>query len=77
MFSIGIIFFNMVDTTPLFLFISYFGVPEPRIDLGTAIQQHDALPVGYVAIISSHLRECAYVSFFPESTISLEFLFNN
>ena len=41
----------MVATLPLFLFISYFGVPKPRIELGTALQQHDALPVGYVATL--------------------------
>ena len=44
----------MVATPPLFEFISYFGVPEPRIELGTALQQHDqydALPVGYVATL--------------------------
>ena len=39
----------MVATPPLFSFISYFGVPEPRIELGAALQQHDELPVGYVA----------------------------
>ena len=37
----------MVAMPPLFKFISYFGVPE----LGTALQQHDALPVGYVATL--------------------------
>jgi len=41
-------YFNMVATPPLFLFISCFGVPEPRIELGAALQKHDALPVGYV-----------------------------
>ena len=25
-------------------------MPEPRIELGAALQQHDALPVGYVAM---------------------------
>ena len=39
----------MVATPPLFKFISYFGVPEPRIELGAALQQHEALPVGYIA----------------------------
>ena len=39
----------MVATPPLCLFLSYFGVPVPRIELGTALQQHEALPVGYVA----------------------------
>ena len=41
----------MVATLPFFLFISYFGVPEPRSELGTALQQHDTLPVGYVATL--------------------------
>jgi len=41
----------MVASPPLFLFISCFGVPEPRIELGAALQQHDALPVGYVATL--------------------------
>ena len=27
-------------------------MPEPRIELGAALQQHDALPVGYVATFS-------------------------
>ena len=30
---------------------SNFGVPEPRIELGAALQQHDVLPVGYVATL--------------------------
>ena len=38
----------MVAIPPLFLFISCFGVPELRIELGAALQQQDALPVGYV-----------------------------
>jgi len=41
----------MVSTPPLFSFISYFGVPEPRIELGAALKQHDALPVCYVATL--------------------------
>jgi len=41
----------MVATPPLFKFISYFGVPAPRIEHRTALQQHHALPVGYVATI--------------------------
>ena len=28
-----------------------FWVSEPRIELGAALQQHDALPVGYVAYL--------------------------
>ena len=27
-------------------------MPEPRIELGADLQQHDALPVGYVATLS-------------------------
>jgi len=45
----------MVATPPLLLFISYFGVPEPRIELGAALQQHDALPVGYVATLVGYV----------------------
>ena len=45
----------MVATPPLFLFISYFGVPEPRIELRTALQQPDGLPVGYVATLKGYV----------------------
>ena len=31
-------------------------MPEPRrIELGTALQQHDALPVGYVATLVGYI----------------------
>ena len=30
-------------------------VPEPRIELGSALQQHDALPVGYVATLVGYV----------------------
>ena len=45
----------MVATPPLFSFISYFGVPEPRIELGAALQQHNVLPVCYVATLICHV----------------------
>ena len=45
----------MVATPPLFQFISYFVVPEPRIELGASLQQHDALPVGYVATLVGYV----------------------
>ena len=45
----------MVATPPLFYCISYFGVHEPRIELGAALQQHDALPVGYVATLVGYV----------------------
>ena len=45
----------MVATPPLFLFISCFGVPELRIKLRAALQQHDALPVGYVATLVGYV----------------------
>ena len=47
---------NMVATPPLFQFISYFGVPEPRIKLRAALQQQDELPVGYVASLNGLRR---------------------
>ena len=43
----------MVATPPSFNLFHILGVPEPRIELGAALQQHDALPVG--SFYSAHL----------------------
>ena len=37
------------------IFKTYFGVPEPRIELGTGLQQHDGLPVGFVATLVGYM----------------------
>ena len=29
-------------------------MPEPRIELGSALQQHDMLPVGYIATLKGY-----------------------
>ena len=38
-------------TATLFVYFMFWGA-EPRIELGAALQQHDALPVGYVATLN-------------------------
>ena len=30
-------------------------MPKPRIELGAALQQHDVLPVGYVATLMGYI----------------------
>ena len=41
----------------IFFLLHIFGVPEPRIKLGAALQQHDALPVGYVATLKLYIAK--------------------
>jgi len=47
-----------VRSVNFIFYILYFRVPEPRMELGAALQQHDALPLCYVATLRDLLINC-------------------